>query len=200
MGEGAKEAAAGLAQYVGGKAQVPCPTYFIESRSAAMLQAAPEGKTLCENLHFLGGFGVKEIEGLNLFDALDRVVKPPKRDSKKPLRMPVSGVHKIKGVGDVITGRIEQGALHPNEPVGFAPTGVTGKCFTIEMHHKNVQEANTGDNVGVNVKGLPKEANKLPKVGDVMYVTTEDPATPPPTASTKGSRPHASAARYASCS
>jgi len=121
----------------------------------------------------------KTIEGMNLFDALDLVVKPPKRDSKKPLRMPVSGVHKIKGVGDVITGRIEQGALRPNDPVGFAPTGVTGKCFTIEMHHKSVQEANTGDNVGVNVKGLPKEANKLPKVGDVMYVTTEDPATQP---------------------
>merc|ERR1712198_423313 len=114
----------------------------------------------------------KKISGMNLFDALDLVVKPPKRDSKKPLRMPVSGVHKIKGVGDVITGRIEQGALHPNDPVGFAPTGVTGKCFTIEMHHKSVQEANTGDNVGVNVKGLPKEANKLPKVGDVMYVPT----------------------------
>jgi len=121
----------------------------------------------------------KKISGVNLFDALDLVVKPPKRDSKKPLRMPVSGVHKIKGVGDVITGRIEQGALRPNDPVGFAPTGVTGKCFTIEMHHKSVQEANTGDNVGVNVKGLPKEANKLPKVGDVMYVTTEPEATQP---------------------
>merc|ERR1719245_609872 len=58
----------------------------------------------------------KTIEGMNLFDALDLVVKPPKRDSSKPLRMPVSGVHKIKGVGDVITGRIEQGALRPNDP------------------------------------------------------------------------------------
>merc|ERR1719336_592838 len=85
----------------------------------------------------------------------------------------------IKGVGDVITGRIEQGALKPNDPVAFAPTGVTGKCFTIEMHHKNVDEAQTGDNVGVNVKGLPKEANKLPKVGDVMYCTAEPEATQP---------------------
>merc|ERR1719453_1520463 len=31
-----------------------------------MLQAAPEGKKLCENLHFLGGFGVQEIEGLTV--------------------------------------------------------------------------------------------------------------------------------------
>merc|ERR1712242_91047 len=115
----------------------------------------------------------EKIEGKTLYDALQLVAKPPKRDTKKPFRMPVSGVYKIKGVGDVITGRIEQGFLKPNETVGFAPSGITGKCFTIEMHHKNVDEANTGDNVGVNVKGLPKEANKLPKVGDVMYVTTE---------------------------
>merc|ERR1711994_869262 len=72
--------------------------------------------------------------------------------------MGVSGVYKIKGVGDVITGRIEQG-------------------FLIEMHHKNVDEANTGDNVGVNVKGLPKD--NLPKVGDVMYNTAESKDTTP---------------------
>merc|ERR1712146_422780 len=93
--------------------------------------------------------------------------------------MPVSGVYKIKGVGDVITGRIEQGQLKPNEMVGFAPTGVTGKAFTIEMHHKNVDLAETGHNVGINVKNLPKEANKLPKTGDVMYSLTEPATTHP---------------------
>jgi diadenosine tetraphosphate (Ap4A) HIT family hydrolase len=65
-GMGAKEGAAALAQYVTGKEKVPIATYFIESGSAAMLQAAPEGKMLCENLHFLGGFGVREIEGLTV--------------------------------------------------------------------------------------------------------------------------------------
>jgi len=113
----------------------------------------------------------EKISGRTLYDALENVAKPPKRDSKKPFRMPVSGVYKIKGVGDVITGRIEQGKLVPNEGVGFAPTGVTGKAFTIEMHHKNVEMAGTGDNVGINVKGLPK--GELPKSGDVMYSLNE---------------------------
>jgi len=96
---------------------------------------------------------------------------------KKPFRMPVSGVYKIKGVGDVITGRIEQGALKPNEVVGFAPSGIEGKAFTIEMHHKQVELAQVGDNVGVNVKGLPKD--NLPKVGDVMYLASEADGTKP---------------------
>merc|ERR1712045_998545 len=78
--------------------------------------------------------------GVNLTDKGNAI-----RDEKKPFRMPGSGVYKIKGVGDVITGRIEQGALKPNEVVGFAPSGITGKAFTIEMHHKNVDIAHTGD-------------------------------------------------------
>jgi len=119
----------------------------------------------------------KTIEGVTLYDALEKMVKPPKRDDKKPFRMPVSGCYKIKGVGDVITGRIEQGFLEPNDPVGFAPGGVTGKAFTVEMHHKNVARGNVGDNVGVNVKGLPKD--NMPKTGDVMYRTAEDPKTQP---------------------
>jgi len=118
-----------------------------------------------------------KIEGKTLYDALELVAKPPKRDNKKPFRMPVSGVYKIKGVGDVITGRIEQGCLKPNETVGFAPSGITGKAFTIEMHHKNVDAASVGDNVGVNVKGLPKD--NLPKVGDVMYNNAESADTCP---------------------
>ena len=82
--------------------------------------------------------------------------------------MPVSGVYKIKGVGDVITGRIEQGKIAPGVTVKFYPTGCSGKAFSIEMHHKNVEEAGCGDNVGVNVKGLNKE--NMPRCGDVMAI------------------------------
>merc|ERR550514_279221 len=37
-----------------------------------------------------------------LLDCLDQFVQPAKRDPDKPIRLPVSGVYKIKGVGDVI--------------------------------------------------------------------------------------------------
>merc|ERR1712198_684297 len=114
-----------------------------------------------QNMDWYKGFKVKpkkkEVEGKTLLDALNDVVHVPKRPTKKPLRMPVSGVYKIKGVGDVITGRVEQGTLKPGPNVVFAPTGVSGKCFSIEMHHKTVDKAGPGDNVGVNVKGLPKK-------------------------------------------
>jgi len=138
--------------------------------------------TKTENMDWYKGFKVKpkkkEIEGWTLLDALNDVVSCPKRPKKKPLRMPVSGVYKIKGVGDVITGRIEQGTLTPNTMVLFAPSQVGGKAFSIEMHHKTVPKAGPGDNVGVNVKGLNKD--NMPKVGDVMYIDGEDGDDDPP--------------------
>jgi elongation factor 1-alpha len=135
-----------------------------------------------ENMPWYTGFKVKpkkkEVTGVTLLNALNDVCHCPKRPTKKPLRMPVSGVYKIKGVGDVITGRIEQGILTPNVVCTFAPTGVSGKCFSIEMHHKSVPKAGPGDNVGVNVKALPKE--NMPKVGDVMAIENEAGDDDPP--------------------
>merc|ERR1719168_521263 len=104
-----------------------------------------QGDNLIEestNMPWYKGFTVKpkkkEVSGKTLLHALNDVVHCPKRPTKKPMRMPVSGVYKIKGVGDVITGRVEQGTLGTGVVCAFAPTGVDGKCFSIEMHHKSV--------------------------------------------------------------
>jgi len=98
------------------------------------------------------------------------------RNESGAMRMPVSGVYKIKGVGDVLAGRIEQGIVKPNEEVLFMPTHTTanacaGKVFTIEMHHTRHETAKPGDNVGLNIKGLDKM--NMPRVGDVMIYKSD---------------------------
>merc|ERR1711976_485482 len=115
--------------------------------------------------------GGDKVNCTTVLDILENLVKPPKRDSTGKMRVPLSGVYKIKGVGDVLTGRVEQGAVKPGDEVKFlpthsAPTACTGKVFTVEMHHKNVDAAMQGDNVGMNIKALPKD--NMPRVGDVM--------------------------------
>jgi elongation factor 1-alpha len=107
-----------------------------------------------------------------LVDALDKMVTTPKRDEAKKMRTPISGVYKIKGVGDVLTGRVEQGVVKPNEEVIFLPLGVPGKVFSVEMHKKSVPMAHAGDNVGLNIKGLTKDA--MPRAGDVMIHKGDD--------------------------
>jgi elongation factor 1-alpha len=106
-----------------------------------------------------------------LLHALNDMAQMPPRNETAPMRLPISGVYKIKGVGDVLTGRVEQGKVMPNEEVIFMPTHTAGtpcqgKVFTVEMHHKRVDAAHPGDNVGMNIKGLDKI--NMPRVGDVM--------------------------------
>ena len=133
------------------------------------------------NMDWWTGVDIKTTAGTtvhinHLLDALNDMVQPPARVADKPMRMPVSGIYKIKGVGDVITGRLEQGTVKPGDEVVFIPTHTastpcTGKIFTVEMHHKSCPAANAGDNVGLNVKGLEK-AN-MPHVGDIMILKSD---------------------------
>jgi len=112
-----------------------------------------------------------------LLDALEKMVVLPTRATNVPLRVPISGIYKIKGAGDVLTGRIEQGLVKPGEEVIFLPTNTSsaacdGKVFSLEMHHKTVPTAEAGDNVGMNIKGLRKE--NMPHVGDIMILKKDN--------------------------
>jgi len=115
--------------------------------------------------------GTEKVHVETLLDCFDKMCKIPPRPKDAPMRMPLSGIYKIKGVGDVLAGRVEQGIVKPGEEVVFLPTNTAGtpcngKVFTVEMHHKRCEEAFPGDNVGLNVKGLDKQ--NMPHTGDVM--------------------------------
>eukprot|EP01083_Nonionella_stella_P059183 154869_1 len=134
---------------------------------------------ISSNMPWYKGFVVKKkkqtISGYTVSDALEKVVRIPKRDIKKPLRLPLSGVYKIKGVGDLITGRIEQGSITPGVMIKCYPSQSVGKVFSIEMHHKNVPSASCGDNVGICIKNW----NKKPSVGDVLVIDDVIDPNPP---------------------
>ena len=61
--------------------------------------------------------------------------------------------------------------VKPGEEVVVLPTHTVsnpyiGKVFTVEMHHPRVDQACTGDNVGLNIKDLDK--NNMSRSEDVM--------------------------------
>jgi elongation factor 1-alpha len=117
-----------------------------------------------------------KIKVHTLLDCLESFVTVPERSTKVIARTPISGIYKIKGIGDVLTGRVEQGTVKPGEEVIFLPTHTSstpcdGKIFTVEMHHKSVPAAVSGDNCGFNVKALRKE--NMPRVGDVMVLKSD---------------------------
>merc|ERR1711865_206482 len=115
--------------------------------------------------------GSETIHCDTLLDCFDKMCRVPMRPVDAAMRLPISGIYKIKGVGDVLAGRVEQGIVKPNEECVFLPTHTVanpcvGKVFTVEMHHKRVDQAKPGDNVGMNVKSLDKQ--NMPRSGDVM--------------------------------
>jgi len=121
--------------------------------------------------------GKNKVHLHTLLDALEKMVTIPERPREAVMRTPLSGIYKIKGIGDVLTGRVEQGTVRPGDEVIFLPTHTsstpcTGKVFTVEMHHKSVESATCGDNCGFNVKGLVKE--NMPRVGDVMILKKDE--------------------------
>eukprot|EP01126_Amoeba_proteus_P022347 TRINITY_DN225_c0_g1_i4.p1 TRINITY_DN225_c0_g1~~TRINITY_DN225_c0_g1_i4.p1 ORF type:complete len:338 (+),score=81.82 TRINITY_DN225_c0_g1_i4:565-1578(+) len=136
-----------------------------------------------ENMAWWKGMSIKQdVKGAQpvhvdtLLDCLEKFVTIPQRPKTAVARTPISGIYKIKGIGDVLTGRVEQGTVKPGEEVIFLPTHTVstpcdGKIFTVEMHHKTVPSATSGDNCGFNVKGLRKE--NMPRVGDVMILKSD---------------------------
>jgi len=94
-----------------------------------------------------------------LMDAIDATIPQPQRALDKPFLMPIEDVFSITGRGTVVTGRIEQGTVHPQdevEIVGVKPTTKT-TVTGVEMFRKLLDEGQAGDNVGCLLRGTGKD-------------------------------------------
>lgn len=94
-------------------------------------------------------------KGKTLVEALDDL-EAPEKPVDLPLRIPIQDVYSITGVGTVPVGRVETGVLKKGENVIFEPAGVSGEVKSIEMHHEMIDQAEPGDNIGFNVRGVGK--------------------------------------------
>ncbi len=110
-------------------------------------------------------------KGDALMTELDKLT-PPEKPVDLPLRVPIQDVYSITGVGTVPVGRVETGIMKKGENVIFEPAGASGEVKSIEMHHEVFDEAEPGDNIGFNVRGVGK--NDIRR-GDVAGHTTDAP-------------------------
>lgn len=92
-----------------------------------------------------------------LMDAVDDYILLPERPIDKPFLLPVEDVFTITGRGTVVTGRIERGLIKTGEEVEIVglteerrKTVVTG----VEMFRKILDRGETGDNVGLLLRGV----------------------------------------------
>ena len=93
-----------------------------------------------------------------LLDTIDDYIPEPKRETDKPFMMAVEDVFSIKGRGTVVTGRIDRGVIKIGDPVelvGLRPTR-DSVCTGVERFHKQMEEGQAGDNVGLLLRGIER--------------------------------------------
>ena len=96
---------------------------------------------------------------MELMNTIDEYIPDPERDTDKDFVMPIEDVFSITGRGTVATGRVEAGTLHLNdevEIVGIKEETQKSVVTGIEMFHKELDEAQAGDNAGVLLRGIQK--------------------------------------------
>ncbi|MEO6190222.1 MAG: elongation factor Tu [Saprospiraceae bacterium] len=127
-----------------------------------------------DNAAIIKGSALKALEGdeagkqaiYDLMDAVDKEIKEPVRLIDQPFLMPVEDVFSITGRGTVATGRIERGVINVNDPVeivgmmGDEEVPLTSVITGVEMFRKLLDRGEAGDNAGLLLRGIEKEAIK----------------------------------------
>jgi len=94
-----------------------------------------------------------------LMDKVDEYIPTPERPLDKPFLMPVEDVFSIKGRGTVATGKIDRGVCKVGEEMEVIGMGKDKKTVItgVEMFHKQLDQGQAGDNVGLLLRGIEKD-------------------------------------------
>ncbi|MCQ2605132.1 MAG: elongation factor Tu [Bacteroidales bacterium] len=110
----------------------------------------------------LNGEAEWEDKVMELMAAVDTWIPLPPRENEKPFLMPVEDIFSITGRGTVATGRIERGVIHTGDEmqiIGF-DANLKTTCTGVEMFRKLLDEGQSGDNVGLLLRGIEKDQIK----------------------------------------
>jgi len=100
---------------------------------------------------------------MELMNTVDTWIETPERDTEKPFLMSVEDVFSITGRGTVATGAIETGIIKTGDPVeivGLQEEKMTSTVTGVEMFRKILDEGRAGENCGLLLRGIEKEAIK----------------------------------------
>ena len=123
-----------------------------------------------DDIPIIKGSALKALEGdpgelgeqsiMKLAEALDTYIPTPERAMDGTFLMPIEDVFSISGRGTVVTGRIERGVVKVGEEIEIIGIKNTVKttCTGVEMFRKLLDDGQAGDNVGLLLRGIEKEA------------------------------------------
>ncbi|MFK8104711.1 MAG: elongation factor Tu [Saprospiraceae bacterium] len=127
-----------------------------------------------DDASIIQGSALKALEGddaaqqaiKDLMAAVDADIPEPVRLTDKPFLMPIEDVFSITGRGTVATGRIERGVINSGDAVEIVgmmkdtEKPLTSVVTGVEMFRKILTRGEAGDNAGLLLRGIEKEAIK----------------------------------------
>ncbi len=122
-----------------------------------------------DTISIIKGSALKALEGdatavqavRDLMEACDNDIAEPERLIDQPFLMPIEDVFSITGRGTVATGRIERGVINVGDAVeiiGFVEKPLTSTVTGVEMFRKLLSRGEAGDNAGILLRGIDKNA------------------------------------------
>jgi len=105
----------------------------------------------------LGEWSAKITE---LMAAVDDYIPEPKRETEKDFLMAIEDIFTIQGRGTVVTGKVDQGQVCVGDEVEIVGLKDTQKTTVtgVEMFRKEMDCGIAGDNCGVLIRGIDKDA------------------------------------------
>ena len=99
--------------------------------------------------------GMEWYDGPTLIEALDEVRIS---EEEKPLRFVVQDLYEVEGEKTIV-GRVESGMLRRGDEVIFEPSGAKEKIEKIKVFEDELEEALTGDCIGIGINGEVKRGD-----------------------------------------
>ncbi len=96
-----------------------------------------------------------------LVEVMDTHIPDPKRDREGAFLMPVEGVCSINGLGTVVTGCVERGAIAVGDSLELIGPGAPDRPVVIkgiEAFHQPIERAEAGLSVGLLLRNVDKDA------------------------------------------
>jgi len=107
-----------------------------------------------------GTLGAWSEKIITLMNEVDTYIPEPVRETERDFLMPIEDIFSIQGRGTVVTGKVDRGTVCIGETVEIVgikdtqTTTVTG----VEMFRKEMDCGQAGDNCGVLIRGIDKDA------------------------------------------
>jgi len=98
-------------------------------------------------------------EGIDLLKAqITKIVQSVhSKDVKKTFRLPIDRVFVMDGFGTVLTGTLAEGSVAAGDEVAIFPGNRKAKVRKIQVHGENVEKAEAGQRVALNLSAVKKE-------------------------------------------